>query len=269
MSELDLFHVARWEDAEENAARWLRHWGYRDARASPGGADGGIDVVASHAAAQVKFQASQAGRPDIQRLVGAVGRASDADLFFFCGSSFTAHAIRYADANHVALFTYDITGAVHPVNGLAVEVMGRGSAPTTDDLEHGYVDDADGTHNAPGLKLGWWLAGVVCLWAGSSAGLAGLYAAVSRREATFLLPLVGLVLVPLGIGLLSIAVEASRTPRTWTAVGWIGLPGAAAGITTGFRATPSIPAAAACGVLVVILACFAFSHVRHAGAATR
>ncbi|MFD1827822.1 MULTISPECIES: restriction endonuclease [Mumia] len=268
MSELDLFHVARWEDAEENAARWLRHWGYHDALASPGGADGGIDVVATHAAAQVKFQASQAGRPEIQRLVGAVGRASTVDLFFFCGSSFTAQAISYADANHVALFTYDITGAVQPVNGWAVEAMERVSVPDADDGEDVYVDEDAGTAAASGLRFGSWLAGVVCLWVGSSAGLAGVYAAVAEREGTFLLPLVGLFLIPVGIGSLSVAVQASRTPRMWTAAGWIGLPCAAAGIAKGFQLEPSFAATAACAVLLVILASFAFSHVRHAGEST-
>lgn len=267
VSELDLFHVARWEDAELNAARWLRHWGYHDAHASPGGSDGGIDVVATHAAAQVKFQASQAGRPDVQRLVGAVGRASTADLFFFCGSSFTAQAISYADANHVALFTYDITGAVQPANRWAVEVMERVIVPEADDGEATYVDDDAGAGSS-GVKLGSWFAGVVCLWVGSSAGLAGVYGAVARREGTFLLPLVGLFLIPLGIGLMSIAVQTSRTPRMWTAAGWIGLPCSAAGITKAFQLEPSIAATAAWAVLVVILALFAFSHIRHAGEST-
>ncbi|MFF6835213.1 restriction endonuclease [Streptomyces sp. NPDC012438] len=78
--------VSSWQEAERNAARWMRHWGYADATASPGGPDSGIDVHATGALGQVKYQAAQVGRPELQRFVGARPKNSTAQLIFFTGS---------------------------------------------------------------------------------------------------------------------------------------------------------------------------------------
>lgn len=106
-------------EAELNAAQRMREMGYWDARADPRGADGGIDVFAAGALAQVKWKASVAGRPDLQRLFGA--RASDfhKQLFFFASSGYSAHAIEFAEVNYIALFTYDPLGTITPVNDVA------------------------------------------------------------------------------------------------------------------------------------------------------
>lgn len=108
--------IQTWQDAEHNAAAWMRYWGYRDARAKPGGADGGIDVHASGALAQVKYQAIAVGRPALQLLFGARGHAIHKQLIFFTGSNYTSTAVTYADEHDIALFVYSLDGSMTAVN---------------------------------------------------------------------------------------------------------------------------------------------------------
>jgi hypothetical protein len=117
--------VTSWQEAEYNAAAWMRHWGFRDATADPGGADGGIDIRSSRAFAQVKYQAAHVGRPDLQRLVGARGRALDRQLLMFSGAGFTADAGAYADEMEIALFVYALDGAMTPVNPAAARIASQ------------------------------------------------------------------------------------------------------------------------------------------------
>jgi len=63
--------VSTWREAEEAAASHMRRMGYAGVKLTTGGADGGVDVRASGAMAQVKFEAKPVGRPALQRLVGA------------------------------------------------------------------------------------------------------------------------------------------------------------------------------------------------------
>ena len=76
-------------EAELNAAAQLRALGYRDATATRGGPDGGIDVWSSRALAQVKCRAEKAGQPDLQRLYGARGNDHEKELWFFISSGYT------------------------------------------------------------------------------------------------------------------------------------------------------------------------------------
>ncbi|MGW2890169.1 restriction endonuclease [Streptomyces griseoruber] len=111
--------IRSWQEAEHNAAAWMRHWGYEDARARPGGSDGGVDVRSRRALGQVKYQGAAVGRPELQRLFGARGRAMDKDLFFFTGSSYAATAVAYAAENGIALFVYGLDGSMTAVNAPA------------------------------------------------------------------------------------------------------------------------------------------------------
>ena len=77
MAQQPPYQITSWQEAERNAARWMRHWGFGDARLTSSGADGGVDVRARAAVAQVKFEASQVGRPALQRLYGARGARHD------------------------------------------------------------------------------------------------------------------------------------------------------------------------------------------------
>ncbi|GAA3290376.1 hypothetical protein GCM10020295_04680 [Streptomyces cinereospinus] len=107
----------------------MRYWGFEDARARPGGADGGVDVVSRRALGQVKFQASAVGRPELQRLFGARGRAMDKQLLFFTGSTYAATAVAYAEENGIALFVYGLDGAMRPVNRAARRVCETAATP--------------------------------------------------------------------------------------------------------------------------------------------
>lgn len=104
-----------WKAAEKNAVEWLRWLGYRDARLTPPGPDGGIDVIARGALAQVKWQGTPVSLSTVQQLFGARGRR-DGDLFFFTNAGYTQRALDYAEQNGIAAFMYDVgTGAISAV----------------------------------------------------------------------------------------------------------------------------------------------------------
>lgn len=116
-------HIRSWQDAEVNAAAWMRSWGYMDAELTTSGADGGIDVRSSRALAQVKYLAAAVGRPDLQRLIGAAATVPGVQLMFFTGSDYSATAVEFAGMVNMALFRYGLDGAVTPVNETARWVM--------------------------------------------------------------------------------------------------------------------------------------------------
>lgn len=101
--------------AEELGVAWLRYLGHQDARQTPGGADGGLDVVASKAAAQVKFEARQVGAPVVQRLYGAAANRYPS-LHFFASTSYSVQAVTYADTTEICLWLYDMVGSIRPAN---------------------------------------------------------------------------------------------------------------------------------------------------------
>jgi hypothetical protein len=117
--------IVAWQDAEENAAAWMRHWGFEDAATTPPGTDAGLDVISRAALAQVKFEASQIGRPALQRLVGARGPYQEKALLFFTGTDFSSQARRYADEMHIALFRYALDGHMEALNPSAVRIASR------------------------------------------------------------------------------------------------------------------------------------------------
>ncbi|WCD83884.1 hypothetical protein KPP03845_100203 [Streptomyces xanthophaeus] len=97
----------------------MRYWGYLDAIAQPGGADGGVDVRSARALGQVKYQGAAVGRPELQRLFGARGQRLERQLLFFTGSSYTTTAIDYALQNGIALFVYGLDGSMTAFNAPA------------------------------------------------------------------------------------------------------------------------------------------------------
>jgi hypothetical protein len=117
--------ITSWEIAEQNAADWMRHWGYRNVSLTSGGNDRGVDVRATKALAQVKFEAKQVGRPQLQNLVGTRGRNHDVELLFFSGAGYSGHAVEYATEMDIALFTYALDGRVSPANRAARHVVER------------------------------------------------------------------------------------------------------------------------------------------------
>ena len=121
-------HVATWQDAETLAADWMRYLGYVDAAVTPPGRDGGIDVRASRAVAQVKFKVAHVGAPELQQLFGARGQRTDQELLFFTRTSYSSPAREYASRTGIALFNYDADGRVSPVNTVARHLFMKAAA---------------------------------------------------------------------------------------------------------------------------------------------
>lgn len=137
--------INSWQKAETNAADWMRYWGFRDAVVTTGGADGGIDVRATDALAQVKFEAKQVGRPALQNLVGAQGRDTGKQLLFFTGAGYASPAIEYANNMGIALFEYTLTGRMRAINHEAALLVTM--AETTQD-NHPQTHATSGTEHA-------------------------------------------------------------------------------------------------------------------------
>lgn len=114
-------------DAEEAATRWMRYWGWTDARTTPAGADEGIDVVATLAVAQVKAYMSPVGRPDVQNLFG-VASAEKKSALFFALTDYTAEAKAWANKAGVGLFRFDLQGEPEPVNHAARQLISEQQA---------------------------------------------------------------------------------------------------------------------------------------------
>ncbi|WIB65297.1 restriction endonuclease [Curtobacterium sp. MCBD17_040] len=106
--------IFSWQMAEELAAAHMQAVGFRDARRTANGADGGIDVAAANAVAQVKHLAQPVGSPDIQRVRGAAHNIPY--VLFYSSSGYTGAALEVADAAQVALFTFTPEGEVSAVN---------------------------------------------------------------------------------------------------------------------------------------------------------
>lgn len=122
-------YVASDRQAEQMAAAAMRAMGFPDARETPVGPDGGVDVRSRAAIAQVKFRGAQTPRSDVQRVAGARGRDQHLALFFFSASGYSSHAIEYAADMDVALFTYDPTGALAPHSPAAIHHLQQMNRP--------------------------------------------------------------------------------------------------------------------------------------------
>ncbi|MBW6434989.1 restriction endonuclease [Actinoplanes hulinensis] len=116
-----------WRAAEELAVRHLRDLGFHDARTTAGGADGGVDVVATGAVAQVKHWAQPVGQPPLRDLFG-VAQAAAATAFFYSRSGYTPAALEWANATGIALFTYTLDGQVQACNAAGHERRKPGAA---------------------------------------------------------------------------------------------------------------------------------------------
>jgi hypothetical protein len=165
--------IDTWQAAELNAAAWMRYWGYDDAVADPGGADGGVDIRATRALGQVKYQGAPIGRPALQQLVGARKRASQR-LLFFTGSSYSKAAREYADEMHIGLMVYDPWGRMSAANPVAERILRLPARRTAPAL---VSTQPSGTPSAGHLARHWaaWVGALLVLAPFATTGLAGLY----------------------------------------------------------------------------------------------
>ncbi|SNY53479.1 restriction endonuclease [Paractinoplanes atraurantiacus] len=117
-----------WRAAEDIACAHMRMLGFADAETTAGGRDGGLDVVAEQAIAQVKMLALPVGAPPVQQLRGT--RPLLAYHLFYSTSGYTSAALAAADEIGVALFKIERDGTVAGANAAAdgLEVSG-GTAP--------------------------------------------------------------------------------------------------------------------------------------------
>ncbi|WP_329226176.1 restriction endonuclease [Streptomyces sp. NBC_01460] len=115
--------IRTWQDAELAAADHMRSLGFTDARVTGAGADGGIDVVARDAVAQVKHYSQPIGVGPIRELRGVAD--SHHHLLFYASGGYTASARQFADERKVALFTILELGDITPLNPAAVRLSAR------------------------------------------------------------------------------------------------------------------------------------------------
>jgi len=118
--------VYSWQDAEQLAADHMSALGFQGVTRTLAGSDGGIDVVAEGAAAQVKFHTNPTGSPDIQRLRGA------ADAFgkrLFYATAYSSSALAAAGQLGIAAYQYTPAGLVVPLNPSAHDYTVVNPAP--------------------------------------------------------------------------------------------------------------------------------------------
>lgn len=111
-------------DAEIIAARWMVYWGYYDAKATPIGPDGGLDVVASRALAQVKYRNVKTSRTEINEFHGSA-EGSGKDELYFSLSGYTQQALERAEEKFIALFQFNNQGIPKPINAPAKRITSQ------------------------------------------------------------------------------------------------------------------------------------------------
>lgn len=94
-----------WQQAEAYACVWMQANGYVDARLSPPGADGGIDITSRAAIARVKHHAEAVSLTEMQRLFGIAQSAGKVALFF-SAAGYSPKAIVWARARQLQIYSY-------------------------------------------------------------------------------------------------------------------------------------------------------------------
>lgn len=89
-----------WQQAEMVACQWMQANGFRDARLTPPGADGGVDVESRAAIAQVKFHQKPVGLSEMQRIYG-IAQSTGKRPFFFSSAGYTPKALQWARAHGI------------------------------------------------------------------------------------------------------------------------------------------------------------------------
>ena len=98
------------DDFEEVCAEWMRETGYPDAKRTPKGPDGGIDVVSFQAVAQAKmYRNKKVTGEEVRALVGSrVALKKEKAIFFTYGPGYTDDAIRTAITTKTLLYWLDV-----------------------------------------------------------------------------------------------------------------------------------------------------------------
>ncbi|MER6592055.1 restriction endonuclease [Micromonospora purpureochromogenes] len=119
--------ISDWRSAEVNALEWMRWLGHRDARATQPGADGGIDVIAAGAFAQVKLYGKPIPVTLMRQLHGA--RANrPGTLYFFANNGYTAKAAEFAEMVGMAAFRYSTASGLITAESSAARTIFNAAA---------------------------------------------------------------------------------------------------------------------------------------------
>lgn len=116
-------YIRTFQDAERNAALKMRSMGFVDADVTTYGADGGIDVRADGALAQVKWSGAAVTRDELQKLFGARGCSFTQQLLFFAASAYSKPAVEYANRHGIAIFVYEPHGGLIARNLVAASLI--------------------------------------------------------------------------------------------------------------------------------------------------
>lgn len=109
--------------AEVLVRDWMRFLGAIDAETTRASKDGGIDVVSAQYVAQVKNYRGSVGAPEVRELYGAAQHDGREPLYFTSGT-FTAEAIRFADAVKMGLLRYDaVEASLQAANERGSEIL--------------------------------------------------------------------------------------------------------------------------------------------------
>ncbi|MET8412046.1 restriction endonuclease [Streptomyces sp. NPDC005195] len=115
--------IRTWQDAELAAVDHMISLGFTDARVTGAGADGGIDVIARDAIAQVKHYSQPIGVGFVRELRGVAD--SHQHLLFYASGGYTKSAQQFADERRVALFSILELGHITPLNTAAAHLSSR------------------------------------------------------------------------------------------------------------------------------------------------
>lgn len=115
--------IRTWQDAELAAVDHMHGLGFTDAQMTGAGADGGIDVIARDAIAQVKHYSQPVGVGPVRELRGVAD--SHHHLLFYASGGYTAKAHEFADKRGVALFSLLEFGHITPLNATAARLSAR------------------------------------------------------------------------------------------------------------------------------------------------
>jgi hypothetical protein len=166
----------------------MREMGFSDATATAKGSDGGVDVRASNALAQVKWRGGMVGRPELQNLFGARGSDYTKRLLFFAASDYSQHALDYAEVEGIALFVYEPHGTAIARNSHAATLASSSSGvsitswATAHPKRGASVQQGFWSRTAwPFLKVHWRIVGAILL---TLAIPGGIVAVVNPNEAT-------------------------------------------------------------------------------------
>lgn len=109
----------------------MRTLGFADAELTRHGSDGGVDIRANSAIAQVKARLVRTSRPEVQQLAG-IAQHEGKLAIFFAVAGFTTEAMQWANDAGVAMFSLDSTGTARPIGhraALLIDEPARPSAP--------------------------------------------------------------------------------------------------------------------------------------------